>query len=80
MTPDEVIAGVRAGDRRAVGRAISLVERLGPEGREVAAALHPATGRAWRVGITGAPGVGKSTLICGPRAPPAGRATRAWRW
>ena len=63
MTPDEVIAGVRAGDRRAIGRAISLVERLGPEGREVAAALHPSTGRAWRVGVTGAPGVGKSTLI-----------------
>lgn len=63
MTPDEVIAGVRAGDRRAIGRAISLVERLGPEGRAVAAALHPDTGRAWRVGVTGSPGVGKSTLI-----------------
>ena len=63
MTPEEVIAGVRAGDRRSVGRAISLVERLGPEGRAVAAALHPETGRAWRVGVTGAPGVGKSTLI-----------------
>ena len=46
-----------------MGRAISLVERLGPEGRAVAAALHPETGRAWRVGVTGAPGVGKSTLI-----------------
>ena len=63
MTPDEVIAGVRAGESRAVGRAISLVERLGPEGREVAAALHPSTGGAWRVGVTGPPGVGKSTLI-----------------
>jgi GTPase len=63
MTPDEVIAGVRAGERRAIGRAISMVERLGDEGRAVAAALHPQTGRAWRVGVTGAPGVGKSTLI-----------------
>lgn len=63
MTLDEVIAGVRAGERRAIGRAISLVERLGPDGRELAAALHPSTGRAWRVGVTGAPGVGKSTLI-----------------
>jgi LAO/AO transport system kinase len=63
VTTDEVIAGVLAGERRAVGRAISLVERLGAEGREVAAALHPGTGRAWRVGVTGAPGVGKSTLI-----------------
>jgi GTPase len=63
MTPDEVIAGVRAGERRAIGRAISMVERLGDEGRAVAAVLHPQTGRAWRVGVTGAPGVGKSTLI-----------------
>jgi LAO/AO transport system kinase len=63
VTLDEVIAGVRAGERRAVGRAISLVERLGPEGRELAAALHSATGKAWRVGVTGAPGAGKSTLI-----------------
>ncbi len=63
MTLEEVIAGVRSGERRAIGRAISLVERLGPEGRELAATLHPETGRAWRVGVTGAPGVGKSTLI-----------------
>ncbi len=65
MTLDELIAGVRAGERRAVGRAISLAERLGPEGRELVAALHPGTGRAWRVGVTGAPGAGKSTLISG---------------
>ncbi len=65
MTLEQIIAGVRAGERRAIGRAISLVERLGPDGRELAAALHPETGRAWRVGITGAPGVGKSTLIGG---------------
>ncbi len=65
MTPEPLIAGVRAGDRRAIGRAISLAERLGPEGRELVAALHPDTGRAWRVGVTGAPGAGKSTLISG---------------
>lgn len=63
MTLEEVIAGIDAGERRAIGRAISLVERLGPEGRELAAALHPRTGRAWRIGVTGAPGVGKSTMI-----------------
>ena len=63
MTLEEVIAGIDAGERRAIGRAISLVERLGPQGRELAAALHPRTGHAWRIGITGAPGVGKSTLI-----------------
>ena len=65
MTTEPLIAGVRAGDRRAIGRAISLAERLGPEGRELVAALHPDTGRAWRVGITGPPGAGKSTLISG---------------
>jgi len=62
---EPLIAGVRAGDRRAIGRAISLAERLGPEGRDLVAALHPDTGRAWRVGITGPPGAGKSTLISG---------------
>jgi LAO/AO transport system kinase len=60
---EPLIAGVRGGERRAIGRAISLAERLGPEGRELVAALHPDTGRAWRVGVTGPPGAGKSTLI-----------------
>ncbi len=63
MTPEEVVVGVRAGTRRAIGRAISLAESLGPEGRAVLAALHPETGRALRVGLTGPPGGGKSTLI-----------------
>jgi LAO/AO transport system kinase len=60
---DSLLAGVAAGERRPVARAISLVERLGPEGRAVAAALHPRTGHALRVGVTGPPGVGKSSLI-----------------
>jgi GTPase len=60
---EPLISGVRDGERRAIGRAISVAERLGPEGRELVAALHPATGRAWRVGVTGPPGAGKSTLI-----------------
>jgi LAO/AO transport system kinase len=63
MDVGAVVAGVRAGDRRAVGRAITLVESRGERGREVARALHPVTGGAVRVGVTGAPGVGKSTLI-----------------
>jgi LAO/AO transport system kinase len=58
-----VIDGVVAGNRRAIGRAISLVEALGPDGRTVSAALHPRTGGAVRVGVTGPPGVGKSSLI-----------------
>jgi LAO/AO transport system kinase len=60
---NQLVAGVRAGERRAIGRAISLAERLGPEGRALVAALHPGTGRAWRVGVTGPPGAGKSTMI-----------------
>ncbi|MSO44137.1 MAG: methylmalonyl Co-A mutase-associated GTPase MeaB [Thermoleophilia bacterium] len=62
MTPDEVIAGVLAGRRRAIGRAITMAESLGPEGRAVTTALHRVAGNAFRLGITGPPGVGKSTL------------------
>lgn len=62
MTPEQVVAGVREGRRRAIGRAITMAESLGPEGRAVMRALHPLAGRAMRVGITGSPGAGKSTL------------------
>ena len=62
MTPEQVVAGVREGRRRAIGRAITMAESLGPEGRAVMRALHPRAGRAMRVGITGSPGAGKSTL------------------
>ena len=49
------------GDARAVARLLSLVEDAAPEAREVAVALAPLAGRAHVVGITGSPGVGKST-------------------
>ncbi|MCA1822761.1 MAG: methylmalonyl Co-A mutase-associated GTPase MeaB [Mycobacteriales bacterium] len=49
------------GEQRAVGRLISLVEDAAPELREVMAALAPQTGRARVIGVTGSPGVGKST-------------------
>ncbi len=58
-----VLAGVRAGERRSVARAITLVEGRGEQGREILRSLHPVTGGALRIGITGSPGVGKSTLI-----------------
>ena len=58
---DELVAKARAGDARAVARLISLVEDESPLLREVMAALAPHTGRAVVVGITGSPGVGKST-------------------
>jgi len=53
---------VLSGDRKAVARAISLVEDGVPEGATLLDALYPRTGRAARVGITGPPGAGKSTL------------------
>lgn len=54
-----------AGDRRAVARCISLVENGDPLAGEIIRHLFPRTGRAIRVGITGPPGVGKSSLISG---------------
>jgi LAO/AO transport system kinase len=58
-----LIEHARQGQARAVARLISLVEDGAPELREVAAALARDTGRARVVGITGAPGVGKSTSV-----------------
>jgi LAO/AO transport system kinase len=62
MTPDP-ISRVLAGDPRAVARAISLVEDDAEAGRELIGAIYGHTGRAYVVGVTGAPGVGKSTLV-----------------
>jgi LAO/AO transport system kinase len=66
MTPDPITdlsARVAAGDARAIARAISLVEDDGPAGRDLIRTIYPRTGRAFLVGITGAPGTGKSTLV-----------------
>jgi LAO/AO transport system kinase len=54
---------VVAGDKRGLARAISLVENRDPEGDRLVAELFPQTGKARIVGVTGPPGVGKSTLI-----------------
>ena len=62
-THDQLVAGVRAGDRRAVARAISLVESRAAGALAVLQELYPATGSAFAIGITGPPGVGKSSLI-----------------
>lgn len=63
----DYIEGVRAGNRATLGRAITLMESRNPHhqemAREVLTALMPHTGNAHRVGITGVPGVGKSTFI-----------------
>ena len=60
---EELTAGVRDGDRRALARAISLVENGDPLAYPLVRELYPETGRASVIGITGPPGVGKSSLI-----------------
>jgi LAO/AO transport system kinase len=55
--------GVRQGDRLRLARAISLAESEDPRAHKLLASLYPATGRAHIIGITGAPGTGKSTLV-----------------
>jgi LAO/AO transport system kinase len=54
---------LRAGDLRALARAISLVEDDAPTAQALLSACFPHTGEALRIGITGAPGAGKSTLV-----------------
>lgn len=63
----EMLAAIRKGDRRALARAITLIESTRPDHRAEAAmlieALLPHSGGAFRIGISGPPGVGKSTFI-----------------
>jgi LAO/AO transport system kinase len=59
----QLVELLRAGDVRALGRAVSLVESQGAGAEELLAACFPLTGRALRIGITGSPGAGKSTLV-----------------
>jgi LAO/AO transport system kinase len=63
MTDTTLAQRLLAGDRRALARAISLVEDDRPEGWELVREVYPHTGAAAVVGFTGPPGVGKSTLI-----------------
>lgn len=58
-----LVERLRSGDARALARAISLVENEAPEAPALLSACFPHTGRALRVGITGSPGAGKSTLV-----------------
>ena len=64
---ERLVAGVRAADRRLLAKAITLAESTRPDHQALARAvmteLLPFTGKALRMGITGSPGVGKSTLI-----------------
>ena len=63
MTQNELAERLLKGDRRALARAITLIENGEPAGWELVRELFPRTGRARIVGVTGPPGVGKSTLI-----------------
>jgi len=58
----DLVARAQRGERRAIARLISLVEDGGEDLAEVMHELYPHTGRAYSIGITGAPGSGKSTL------------------
>jgi len=67
VSTDTLAADIRAGNRAALARAITLIESRRADhqaaARELVQALLPHTGKAMRVGITGSPGVGKSTTI-----------------
>ena len=62
-TRESLAEGVRAGDKRALARAITLVENSDALAYELVRDLYPETGQAYAVGVTGPPGVGKSSLI-----------------
>jgi LAO/AO transport system kinase len=64
-TREKLVQAVRAGDRRALARAITLIENGAPLAYEVVHDLYPETGHAYAVGITGPPGVGKSSIVSG---------------
>ena len=63
MTTGSLINDLISGDKRALARAISIVEREGPEARDILQAISGHTGRGYTIGVTGPPGAGKSTLV-----------------
>jgi LAO/AO transport system kinase len=58
-----LIDGILKGNPRAIARAMSLIENQDPQARDILKALYPQTGQALVIGVTGAPGSGKSTLV-----------------
>jgi LAO/AO transport system kinase len=62
-TRETLLAGVRSGDRRALARAITLVEGRDALAYDLVRDIYPETGGTYAIGVTGPPGVGKSSLI-----------------
>ena len=62
-TRERLVDALRAGDKRALARTITLVENGDPLAYDVVADVYPDTGRTYAVGVTGPPGVGKSSLV-----------------
>ncbi|RZJ43309.1 MAG: methylmalonyl Co-A mutase-associated GTPase MeaB, partial [Chryseobacterium sp.] len=67
FSTEELLKGIQSGDKRLIGKAITLVESKKPEHRvqaeDLLKQIMPFTGKSVRVGITGVPGAGKSTFI-----------------
>ncbi|HTK09585.1 MAG TPA: methylmalonyl Co-A mutase-associated GTPase MeaB [Ktedonobacteraceae bacterium] len=63
MSVQNIIERLLSGDRRALARMVTLIENDVPQVQRYLAELHPHTGRAQIIGVTGAPGAGKSTLV-----------------
>ncbi len=59
----EIVEGIFSGNKRALARAITYVENDYPEGKEIMRRIHSKTGKAHVIGLTGFPGVGKSTIV-----------------
>ncbi len=60
---DQWVEQIRAGDVRALSRAITAIENVEPEAEALLQQIFPHTGRAYLIGVTGAPGTGKSSLV-----------------
>ncbi|MBE8539684.1 methylmalonyl Co-A mutase-associated GTPase MeaB [Geoglobus acetivorans] len=63
MNVEDIVTGIEKGNRRALARAITYVENEYPEGKEIMKKIYHRTGNAHVIGITGFPGVGKSTTV-----------------
>ncbi len=63
MSSDGLVERLLSGDKRALARVISKIEREDPEAKEIVAEIYPKSGDAVTIGFTGPPGVGKSSII-----------------